>query len=144
MPQFVFRPWHNMHQVGFGWKWEVFSMNKIHTEQPFPCDYIRNGYCKRIITSMAESIIYIYNSLNTLSSGKSYLVAPGVAVPPWPTETLLSPLVGGWWGQGIARAFTHCMMKDIYIYIYIYILNIYELLVGNIFKWTRTCLLAHS
>ena len=30
--------------------------------------------------------------------------------------------VGGWWGQGIARAFTRCMMKkkcNIYIYIYI-------------------------
>ena len=33
-------------------------------------------------------------------------------------------LVGGWWGQGIAHVFTHCMMKKhthIYIYIYIYI-----------------------
>ena len=34
--------------------------------------------------------IYIYNSLNTLSSGKSCLVAPGVAVAPWATETVLS------------------------------------------------------
>ena len=42
-------------------------------------------------------------------------------VPPWATETVLSPLVGGWWGQGIARAFTRCMMKCVYIYIYIYI-----------------------
>ena len=25
-------------------------------------------------------------------------------------------LVGGWWGQGIARAFIRCMMKNIYIY----------------------------
>ena len=48
---------------------------------------------------------------NTLSGGKSCLIAPGVAVPPWTTETLLSPLVGGWWGQGIASAFTRCMMK---------------------------------
>ena len=55
--------------------------------------------------------IYIYNSLNTLSDGKSCLVASGVAVPPWATEIVLSPLVGGWWGQGIARAFTRCMMK---------------------------------
>ena len=29
--------------------------------------------------------------LNTLSGGKSCLVAPGVAVPPWATETVLSP-----------------------------------------------------
>ena len=29
--------------------------------------------------------------LNTLSGGKSCSVAPGVAVPPWATETVLSP-----------------------------------------------------
>ena len=34
-----------------------------------------------------------------------------VAVPPWATETVLSLLAGGWWGQGITRAFTHHMMK---------------------------------
>ena len=55
--------------------------------------------------------------LNILSGDKSCLVAPGVAVPPWATETVLSPLVGGWWGQSITRAFTRCMMKkDCYIY----------------------------
>ena len=32
--------------------------------------------------------IYIFD---TLSGGKSCLVAPGVAVPPWATETVLSP-----------------------------------------------------
>ena len=54
--------------------------------------------------------IYIYIiPLNTLSGDKSCLVAPGVAVQPWATETVLSPLVGGWWGQGIAHAFTRCM-----------------------------------
>ena len=50
----VFRPQHNMHQVGFGRKWEVLSMDDIHAEPPFPFDYVRNGYCKRI-TSTAES-----------------------------------------------------------------------------------------
>ena len=133
-----------MHQVGFGRKQEVFSMKEIHAEPPFPCDYVRNGYCKCIITSTAESkhvffvcffksqiahwkwrltsnvvsalnwsgiYIYIYNSLNTLSGGKSCLVAPGVAVLPWATKTVLSPLVGSWWGHGITRAFTRCMMK---------------------------------
>ena len=54
-----------------------------------------------------------YNSLNTLSGSKSCLVAPGVAVPPWAIKTVLSLLVGGWWGQGIAHAFTRCMMKII-------------------------------
>ena len=31
---------------------------------------------------MNDIYIYIYNSFNTLSGGKSYLVAPGEAVPP--------------------------------------------------------------
>ena len=30
-------------------------MKVIHEESPFPCDYVRNGYCKRGITSTAES-----------------------------------------------------------------------------------------
>ena len=34
---------------------KVFSMKEIHVEPPFPCDYVRNGYCKCIITSTAES-----------------------------------------------------------------------------------------
>ena len=34
---------------------KVFSMKVIHKELPFPCDYVRNGYCKRVITSTAES-----------------------------------------------------------------------------------------
>ena len=34
---------------------KVFSTKVIHTEPPFPCDYVRNGYCKRVITSTAES-----------------------------------------------------------------------------------------
>ena len=44
-----------MHQVGLGRKREVFSMKDIHAEPPFPFDYVRNGYCKRVITSTAES-----------------------------------------------------------------------------------------
>ena len=42
-------------QVGFGRKREVFSMNEMHAEPPFPCDLVRNGYCKRVIISTAES-----------------------------------------------------------------------------------------
>ena len=140
-------------------------MKEIHAEPPLPRDYVRNSYCKRVITSTAESkrvffcfvfcffksqnahqrwrltsnvvsalnwsgvCIYIYNSVNTLSGGKSCLVAPGVTVPPWATEIVLSPRVGGWWGQGNARAFTRCMMKKNYTYIYIY----------NIRKIKRKC-----
>ena len=66
--------------------------------------------------------IYIYNSLNTLSGGKNCFVAPGVAIPLWATETLLSPLVGGWWGHGIASAFTRCTMKKIYHYHHVMLL----------------------
>ena len=33
---------------------KVFSTKVIHAEPIFPCDYVRNGYCKRIITSTAE------------------------------------------------------------------------------------------
>ena len=100
----------------------------------------RNSYCKCIITSMAESkhvflkitnctlkwrwtfnvisalnwsgvyiyiSIYIYNSFKypvrwqkLLSSARS----GSTALSYW-------NCVGGWWGQGITHAFTHCMMK---------------------------------
>ena len=147
-----------MHQVGFGRKRGVFSMNEIHAEPPFLCDFLGNGYCKRVITLTAESkhvlfnhklhtkkwrltfnvvsalnwsgvhtyiyiyiYIYIYNSLNTLSGSKSCLVTPEVAVPPGTSETVLSHLVGRWWGQGIACAFTRCMMKKCIIIIWSWI-----------------------
>ena len=34
---------------------KVFSKKVIHAEPPFPYDYVRNGYCKRVTTSTAES-----------------------------------------------------------------------------------------
>ena len=47
-----------------------------------------------------------------------------MAVLTWATENVLSPLVGCWWGQGIACAFTRCMMKKILIHMnYILILK---------------------
>ena len=55
LPQIVFRLRCNMRQVGFSRKREVFSMKEIHAEPPFPCDYVRNDYCKQVITSTAES-----------------------------------------------------------------------------------------
>ena len=123
-----------------------FKMNEMHAEKPFLCDYEKQETV--VMTSTAESkrvsksqtslkwrwtnvqcnvclwlIWRIYRYiflLNTLSGGKSCFVAPEVAVLPWGTETVLSPRVEGWWGQGIARAFTSCMMK-IYMYICTYI-----------------------
>ena len=65
------------------------------------------------LIDLAYICIYIYHSLNILSGDKSCLVGPRVAVPPWATETVLSPLDSGWWGQGIARTFTRCMMKNL-------------------------------
>ena len=46
-----------MHQVGFGRERKFFSMNEMHAEPPLPYDYAtsRNGYCKRVMTSTAES-----------------------------------------------------------------------------------------
>ena len=37
-------------------------MKEIHAEPPFPCDYVRNGYCKRVITSTTESkrILFVF------------------------------------------------------------------------------------
>ena len=73
--------------------------------------------------------IYI---LNTLSGGKSCLVVRGEAVPPWATETVLSP----WLATDEDRishivwkkiyiytppTFFHSLSLSIYIYIYIYI-----------------------
>ena len=39
-------------------------MKGIHAEPPFPCDYVRNGYCKRVITSTAESKRVFFGFLN--------------------------------------------------------------------------------
>ena len=72
----------------------------------------------------AFSWSYVYKDffffLNTLSGGKSGSVAPGVAVPPWATETVLSP----WMAADEARV-SHVLphvvrwkKKNIYIYIY--------------------------
>ena len=44
------------------------------------------------MSAFSWSCVYIgFVFLNTLSGGKSCSVAPGVAVPPWATETVLSP-----------------------------------------------------
>ena len=43
------------------------------------------------MSAFSWSYVYIDFFLNTLAGGKSCSVAPGVAVPPWATETVLSP-----------------------------------------------------
>ena len=58
--------------------------------------------------------------LNTLSGGKSCLVAPGVAVPSWATQTVLSPwLVAD--EDRVLYVLSHVVWWKIYTYIYIYI-----------------------
>ena len=58
-----------MHQVGFGRKQEVFSMNEMHAEPPFPYDCVTpgNGYCKREMTSTAEGkcVFFLNHKLHT-------------------------------------------------------------------------------
>ena len=58
--------------------------------------------------------------LNTLSGGKSCLVAPGVALPPWATETVLSLWLAAdevryfhtlYDGNISSSSFTRCMME---------------------------------
>ena len=44
-----------MHQVRLGQKWDGFNMNEIPAKPQFPCDYVRNVYCKRVVTSTAKS-----------------------------------------------------------------------------------------
>ena len=74
------------------------------------------------MSAFSWSCVYIdfilfYFFLNTLSGGKSCSVAPGVAVPPWATETVLSP----WLVADEARV-THVLSHVVwwkYIYIYI-------------------------
>ena len=48
---------------------EVFSINEMPAEPPFPCDYVisRNGHCKRVMTATTESIRSFKNhKLHTL------------------------------------------------------------------------------
>ena len=89
-----------------------------------------------LLIDLAYIYIYIYiYSLNTLFGGKSCLVAPGVAVPPWASETVLSALVSGWWEQVITRDFTRRMMKK-YIYILQSIFTVFSVRLSMYLIWS--------
>ena len=45
---------------------KVFSTKEIHAEPPFPCDYVRNCYFKRVITPTAESKRVFFKSQTAL------------------------------------------------------------------------------
>ena len=73
--------------------------------------------------------IYIYISFKYPDRWQKLLGSTRSGTTTWSYQNCMVTLVGVWWGQGIARVFTRCMMKYIYIYIYLYILvywNIYD------------------
>ena len=64
-----------MHQVGFGRKREVFNMNEIQAEPPFPCNCVTpgNSYCKRVMMLTAESkrvCFFLNHKLHTKKEDK--------------------------------------------------------------------------
>ena len=67
--------------------------------------------------------IYIYNSFNTLSGGKSCFVAPGAAVVLWATETVLLPWLAVDESR-VSHVLSHVLWWKKYIYIHIYIIII--------------------
>ena len=70
-------------------------------------------------TFIHRYILYIHRYifiLNTLSGGKSCSVAPGVAVPPWATETVLSPWLAADEAR-VSHVLSHVVWWKKYIYI---------------------------
>ena len=103
-----------MHQVGFGQKRKVFSMNEMHAEPLFPWDYVtsRNNYCICIMISTVESKHvfknhklhkkwrWSYNVISAFNWSGMYIwyIYMILKYPVWWQKLLL---VGSWWGQGI-------------------------------------------
>ena len=93
-------------------------------------EYIQRIFIIRTILLLTNFFFFFYRYiflLNTLSGGKSCLVAPGVAVPPWATETVLSPWLAAdevrvshvlshvvWWKKSDSWIFL--MIKILWIY----------------------------
>ena len=100
--------WHQRPKVN------AFLNHKLH--------YNEDERTSNVISAFSWSDVYIYiyiyikypvrwkMLLSSARSGNSTLNYPNCVIS----------LVGGWWGQGIARAFTRFMM-NIYIYIYIFL-----------------------
>ena len=79
----------------------------LHTEHFYLSENKRllRHYETWVIKSNFRSIC-----LHTQFVGKSVGSATGGSVA-YASETVVSPLVGGWWGKDIARAFTRCSIK---------------------------------
>ena len=99
---------------------DLWHINHCKLFNATPCLYICIKYIGLGLVLLSLWHIHQWKLFNAksysyicilLPSGKRCLIAPGEVVLIWTIETVLSPLVGGWWGQGITRAFTRCMMK---------------------------------
>ena len=105
--------------------WSLCSVSSIlsHANLSNPYNKVRGECFSKEVFLCLPSCVFI---MRRLFMRLSFCVRPSLlllsrydmahdyitlAVPPWATETVLSPLDGGWWGHGIARAFTRCMMK---------------------------------
>ena len=69
-------------------------MKEIHAELPFPCDYVRNGYCKRVIilTAFISENLHI-NIFFPVSIGPKKLEGREVGERQFSMEPLLVSLV---------------------------------------------------
>ena len=57
------------------------------------------------------------------------------------TETVVSPLIGGWWGQGVARVLTRRMIKFVHLWIFPFIFPLCIHLVNHRAKQRITLLM---
>ena len=85
-----------MHKVGFGRERKVCTMDEIHAEPPFPYDYVtsRNGNCKRVLISTAESKLNIFVPI--LTDIFNHWVTQG-AIPGSVTKGVITLLKKGCW-----------------------------------------------
>ena len=53
-------------------------MKEIQAEPPFPCDYVRNGYCKRVITVIFWPFDPAKNAIPRLCTGRRWHILMAV------------------------------------------------------------------
>ena len=95
----------------------------------------------RLFRSVVYIYIYVYipSSFchrNTLSGGKSCLVALGVAVPPWATETVLSPWLAADEVR-VSHVLSHVVWWKKYIYIVIHRRTVSFYQNSTVWSWDR-------
>ena len=75
---------------------------------------------------MFSACIFFFFLLNTLSRDKSCLVAPGLPIPPWATETVLSPCLAADDGR-VSHVLSHVCMMEIWLF-FLFIKILYSLI----------------